>query len=542
MSIPSVKCIPWLVAITFLCLHVAGPAWAKPPQTESVKSVPPIVRSSPFFLQAIDSLENGVPLQTSMAALTYGNIYIDVPAGATKLTITVSDGSGDLDLYVKYGAPLQGNTVPELDADVDYISDGPTADEQVVITTAGNPPLQQGKWYIAVLNYNLYTTTFTLTATYEVPETGLESGVPLDYALGSRRFLQNLFIEVPSDATRLTIHLADSQGDLDLYVKHGSDVSGSTLAELEADADFFSSTAGADELVVVTETTTPPIASGRWYLAVGNPNATTVNLTITATYDTGSGEGQALAQVTFQVGDPFLVPWGHVRLACTISSTAANLKADLYVALLDHQASALIFFRQNQATTLTPEPFIKDVTVSEQEFVILELDLPEAVPEARYTLYSALLKPGAPLIDSSFLSEVAVQELFLGPLTGVQMEVLALRGNPSVMSIIFMHDTKRRIETWLYSATVTYTFENGGLVSGPGEDARLDASAGKQEPAAVGPGTFCPGTSQAQVALLFGEPDRILKPGPPGRSVWYYDGSGVSLTLENGKILRIEVN
>ena len=540
MSLSSLKRAVRIAVIVFLCFYAAGmAAWAKPSQTESVKSVQPTVRSSPIFRPAMDSLDNGVPLQTSMDALTYGNIYIDVPAGATKLTVTVSGGSGDLDLYIKYGAPLEGHTVPELDADTDYISEGPTPSEQVVVTTAGNPPLQQGKWYVAVLNYNSYKTGFTLTATYEVPETGMENGVPLNYALESRRFLQNLFIDVPSEAHRLTIFLADGTGDLDLYIKHGSDVTGSTLDELKADADFYSGTAGTDEIIVISETTTPPLGSGKWYIAVGNRNDSAVNLTITALYQTASGDTQALTEVSFQVGDPFLVPWGRVRLACIISSVLPNLKTDLYVALLDHNAATLVFLRQNLPATLAPEPFTKNVAVSGQELLLLELELPESLLEARYTLYSALLKPGAPLVDASFLSDIAVQELFLGTLSGVQMEALALRGNPSVLSIVFQHNSRQRIETWLYGATVTYTFENGRLVSGPGEDARMDASAGKQEPVAVGPGLFQPGTSEAQLTAFFGEPDHILQPGPLNRFTWYYDDAGLSVTLENGKILQI---
>ena len=541
MSIPSVKRIPWLVVMASLCFWVAGLAWAKSPQADVLKSVSPTVRSSPFFSLAIDSLDNGVPLETSMAARTYGNIYIDVPAGATKLTITVSNGSGDLDLYVKYGAPLQGNTVAELDADVDYISDGPTANEQVVITTAGNPPLQQGKWYIAVLNYNLYTTSFTLTATYEVPETGLKSGVPLNYALGSQRFLQNLFIEVPSDAKRLTIHLADSQGDLDLYVKHGSDVSGSTLAELKADADFYSSTAGADEVVVVTETTSPSIRSGKWYMAAGNPNDATVNLTITATYTNDSGGGEPLAHLEFLVGDPYLVPWSHVHLYFVVSSNISGLRADAYVALWDSISGALIFLREGQAASTVPVPFKSNLEVAGQEILILKGQLPGTLPRQQFALYGALLKAGGTLEEQNFLSDIAAAELFFERLSLAQTEVLAQRGNPSAWTAEFLHELFRRVESWSYSGSVTYTFVNGVLVDGPDEDTRLDASAKAGKPVSVSPGDFTPDMTKEDLLTGFGEPDQILELGPAGESTWYFHDRGLSVTLANGKIKQIGV-
>jgi len=157
-------------AVSFLSMLVFSLGLISPHRTissdTSFNSLSPRIQSQAIAPEAESALSNGVPYNTSLGPVTYSNVYIDVPNGATRLTITVSNGSGDLDLYVKYGAPLQGNTVAELDADTDFISDGPTASEQVVVTPSDKPPLQQGKWYIAVLNYNSYTTTFTITASY----------------------------------------------------------------------------------------------------------------------------------------------------------------------------------------------------------------------------------------------------------------------------------------------------------------------------------------------------------------------------------------
>ncbi len=114
------------------------------------------------------ALQNGVPFNTNLPGMLYGSgLYIDVPANAVSLTATVTNGSGDLDLYVKYGSNVQGSTVPELDADTDFISDGPTANETILITTSSNPPLRAGKWYLTVLNLNSAVTSFTITATYQ---------------------------------------------------------------------------------------------------------------------------------------------------------------------------------------------------------------------------------------------------------------------------------------------------------------------------------------------------------------------------------------
>jgi len=123
------------------------------------------------------ALQNGVPYGTSLSAMQYGsNLYIDVPANAVSLTVTITNGSGDLDLYVKYGSSVQGTTIAELDADTDFLSDGPTANETVLITTSSNPPLRAGKWYVSALNLNSVATSFTLTAVYQTSGGTVDQG------------------------------------------------------------------------------------------------------------------------------------------------------------------------------------------------------------------------------------------------------------------------------------------------------------------------------------------------------------------------------
>ncbi len=114
------------------------------------------------------TLENGQPFNTSLNANTYAAIKFVVPEYATKMTIQLTNGSGDLDLYLKYQRAVRGQTVAELDADKDFMSDGATADERIVVTLSSNPPLQAGSWYITTLNYNNTKTNFTITASYEL--------------------------------------------------------------------------------------------------------------------------------------------------------------------------------------------------------------------------------------------------------------------------------------------------------------------------------------------------------------------------------------
>jgi hypothetical protein len=118
---------------------------------------------------AAEPLQSGVPINLSLAPLTYVNYYIDVPANATRLTATITNGNGDLDLFMKYGSPLSGATYGEVYESADAVSDGPGADERIELTAATIPALQGGRWHIAPANvqFGLASVSFTLTATIE---------------------------------------------------------------------------------------------------------------------------------------------------------------------------------------------------------------------------------------------------------------------------------------------------------------------------------------------------------------------------------------
>lgn len=135
-----------------------------------------VILATIFASHARAALESGVPFHTWVNGMTFATIDIVVPKGATRLTVSISDGSGDLDLYLKYGSPVSGGTISEIDADADIRSDGPTADETISITPSTTPALRAGTWYVATLNLNDETTTFTITATIENTENSVDFG------------------------------------------------------------------------------------------------------------------------------------------------------------------------------------------------------------------------------------------------------------------------------------------------------------------------------------------------------------------------------
>jgi hypothetical protein len=80
---------------------------------------------------------------------------IDVPAGATKLTVTIAGGPGDVDMYVKFGSTPTGG------ASDNCRSEKAGNGESCVIN---NP--QAGKWYILTYAFEPFSGA-TLTVLYE---------------------------------------------------------------------------------------------------------------------------------------------------------------------------------------------------------------------------------------------------------------------------------------------------------------------------------------------------------------------------------------
>ena len=101
-------------------------------------------------------LQNGVA-EAGLAGATgtFQHFYIDVPAGATAFKIQLSGGSGDADLYVRYGAEASRTTY-------DYRSIEVGNTEEVIPS-----PITGGRWYVAVYAYSAFSGA-DLVASYTI--------------------------------------------------------------------------------------------------------------------------------------------------------------------------------------------------------------------------------------------------------------------------------------------------------------------------------------------------------------------------------------
>ncbi|WP_186002061.1 PPC domain-containing protein [Corallococcus sp. Z5C101001] len=142
---------------------------------------------------------------------------LSVNSAASTLSFVTTSGSGDADLYVRYGAEPTTGTY-------DCKSDKSSNAESCAITNA-----QVGTYYVKLYGYAAFT-GLSLTATYTpsgssgcTSTTTLTNGVPasgLGTAAASWSCIYLLY--VPTGATRVDFVTSGGTGDGDLYVRRGS--------------------------------------------------------------------------------------------------------------------------------------------------------------------------------------------------------------------------------------------------------------------------------------------------------------------------------
>jgi vibriolysin len=156
-------------------------------------------------------LTNGVPVSgLSGATGSQAFFKIDVPAGQSTLTITITGGTGDADMYTKFGARP---TLSTYDCRPYLSGNGETC--------TYNAPAA-GTYYVLLNGYSAYSGV-TLTATYSGGGGGdplLTNGqvVTVSGATGSQQYWR---INTPAGKT-LTVTISGGTGDADLYTRFGS--------------------------------------------------------------------------------------------------------------------------------------------------------------------------------------------------------------------------------------------------------------------------------------------------------------------------------
>jgi serine protease len=155
------------------------------------------------------TLSDGVPVSNISGASGSQQFWVmNVPAGKDTLTVSISGGTGDADLYVRFGSQP---TTAVFDCRP-FISGNNE-------TCTVNAPAA-GSYFVMIRGFSAYSGV-TLTAR-TATTTVLVSGVPvtgINGASGSQQFWK---LPVPAGKTSLTVTTSGGTGDADLYVRFGA--------------------------------------------------------------------------------------------------------------------------------------------------------------------------------------------------------------------------------------------------------------------------------------------------------------------------------
>ena len=158
-------------------------------------------------------LTSGTPV-TGLGDATGGQKFfsLNVPTGQTSLTITISGGTGDADLYVQAG------TKPTLTSYACRPYKSGNAE-----TCTFTPPTAGTYWVMlnAYAAYSGVTLTGTSSATPSAGDPYLTSGAAVTNLSGATGSTQYFRVATPVGKT-LTIKISGGTGDADLYTKFGS--------------------------------------------------------------------------------------------------------------------------------------------------------------------------------------------------------------------------------------------------------------------------------------------------------------------------------
>ncbi|MBX5481666.1 MAG: M4 family metallopeptidase [Myxococcaceae bacterium] len=222
--------------------------------------------SNPPPSSGVTTLQNGVPVTVSGSTGSQNFYSISVPSGASNLTFKISGGTGDVDLYVRYGAKPTTSTW-------DYRPYLNGNNETVNVTN-----VQAGTWYVMLDGYAAYSGV-TLVVSYTTGSGGgggggggsnvLSNGVPVTLS-GATNSQTTYTFTVPSGVSALQFKISGGTGDADLYVRYGAAPTTSTW-------DYRPYVNGNNETV-----NAQPVA-GTWYVMVRGYKAYS-NLSLVATY------------------------------------------------------------------------------------------------------------------------------------------------------------------------------------------------------------------------------------------------------------------
>ncbi|NVJ50671.1 MAG: pre-peptidase C-terminal domain-containing protein [Gammaproteobacteria bacterium] len=132
--------------------------------------------------------------------------YLDVPADATSLSFQISGGTGDADLYLRFGSKPTTSTY----------DCRPYRNGNSETCTVSN--IQAGRYYVMLRAYSSYSGV-SLVGEYA---TSVPGGFERTNLSDTRGDWQHFAVTIPAGSSSFDINMSGGSGDADLYVRRGS--------------------------------------------------------------------------------------------------------------------------------------------------------------------------------------------------------------------------------------------------------------------------------------------------------------------------------
>ena len=257
------------------------------------------------------ALSKGVPMTGQSAATgTSVNYTIAVPAGASNLAIGISGGTGDADLYVKFGSAPTDSSY-----DCRPYKSGNSESCSFAAPSAGT-------YYVRVKAYSAFS-GLSVLGDYTAGGGGggsdgvLSKGVPATGLSASSGSSVNYTLSVPSGASNLTFSMSGGTGDGDMYVKFGS-------APTDSSYDCRPYKSGNAESCTFA---TP--AAGTYYVRI-KAYAAFSGVSLVGDYGTGGGGG---AQTYGNSGNYNIPDGGSIDSPIAVSGRSGSAPSNASVAV-----------------------------------------------------------------------------------------------------------------------------------------------------------------------------------------------------------------
>jgi subtilisin-like proprotein convertase family protein len=233
--------------------------------------------TAPFLLDGVTRTNTIAPTNV----LQYYQFQVATNV-TTHVTFDLLPRDGDVDLFLRKAQPIPDPLPAPGLTQHDYASRNPGTNAELILLTRRSVPvpLDDGLWYLGVLNRDTNAVTYTLLAREWADLVTLTNGIGYALDMPATNGLRYFEFEISEFAQAATFSLTGLSGDLDLYV---SRVIPGPLALPDTNRFDYASTGPGltDEVIVVDPFSPIPLSPGYWYLAVANRETTPASAIVT---------------------------------------------------------------------------------------------------------------------------------------------------------------------------------------------------------------------------------------------------------------------